>query len=503
MTWMEEQKEAESVPEDTETVAETQEQVAKKIAKKAPATPKVIPQFEPALFSTPDVMQKVGDGSPTQAIMVKGNGKNIKAQKILLVKKQVKKEKVSQTQTVKEEKPALPIVSEEEEQEQQKSSATDITNTEGFKTEQDIKTETTAEDETKPSNTVGETGILSSVSKVMKKRVNLGEGKSNVIQVSCPTVVREVVVLNSARTGMNKETLVKIIPAKDPPKEEEKTPGKQKVPKTEAKQHVKKISPPTPTAPVTTPTAEPSTLEGEQDKPDLAKKEVTKEPKKKLIKKFRTDGQKGGDLHKSFEDIVLLRKREEAQRKKEEIQRRREEILRKREAIKKRKEMKEMELKGAMVKKEEVIKTPMKETPTKIIKVANKVVMMKREANERKKNGIHVTTPTPVRKQAPATPQATVVKVIHKVATNTPTSPQDESPIRRSNRAIKKKTFGDEMVTYDLKEELAPEVKEEGEEETLEEEEVRIKACLFLVLFLFIISCLRADGIKFWMKEYN
>lgn len=473
VTVVEGQKEAELDADDTEAAAaESPEQVSKKVVKKAPATPKVIPQFEPALFSTPDVMQKVNDGSPTQAIMVKGNGKNIKAQKILLVKKQVKKEKVlSQTLPVKEEKPTLPLVPEEEEL--QEASAADVNNSEELDTKQDIKTE--VKEETKPSKALGETGILSNVSKVMKKRINLGEGKSKVIQVKSPTEVREVVVLNSARVGMNKETLVKVIPAKDPPKEEEKSPGKQKGIKKEGKQQVKKASPPTPTAAAAAaPVTESTTLEGEQDKANVVKEASVNEPKKKLIKKFKSDAQKGGDLHKSFEDIVLLRKREEAQRKKEEIQRKREEILRKREAIKKRKEMKEMELKGTMIKKEEVTNTPVKGTPTKIIKVTNKVIG-KKEVEDKKKNGIQVTTATPGGKQAPSTPQVTTIKVIHKVVPQARVATQDESPIRRSNRAIKKKTFGDEMLTYDLKEELAPKVEEEGEEETVEEE-VRLGA---------------------------
>ena len=472
LTDSEEYNETDEFPAETETAGDSQEQQeggegeeVKRVLKKAPPTPKIIPQFEPALFSTPDVMQKVGEGLATHAIMVKGSGKNMKARKILLVKKQIK------TPNTLGDNSLLGMKEEGE--------GTDVNN-------QDINNEEEEEEEDKPTLPIRETGILSGASKVIKKRITDGEGRSKVIQVKIPTEVRQVVVLNSARTRMNKETLVKVIQPKDPPKEDEKaTPNKQKIIKKEIKV-IKKGTMIEPTSATVTETEPPPSppppqvQDSEVDKDSPHKDLIKLESSKKLLKKKRFGPQKGGDLHKSFEDIVLQRKREETQRKKEEIQRRREEILRKREAIKKRKEMKEMEMKEAMIKKE-VDSTPNKEPTKKIIKIPNKVVVVKREVEDGKKNGIEITggggggggggkpTSTPT---IPSVTPTTTIKVIRKIIPHANLTPQDESPVRRSNRAIKKKTFGDEMLTYDLKEELKPAVKEEMVKEEPVEEEV-------------------------------
>ncbi|XP_069159094.1 PHD finger protein 3 isoform X1 [Procambarus clarkii] len=519
---------------------------SKKKMKKPPVTPKVIPQFEPALFSTPDVMLKVGDVNSPQAIAVKGNGKPVKARKILLVKKikkeigeesaikkedrqnnvlrkengqsnvlkkgngqtRIKKKENGQTSVKRKEKngqTSLKIKRKESGQTSVKrkesgqtvvistdSGQSDVINSESGQTkvisEGNLQTsviqggneQTSASTKDEKSNPIikldnmdipksdvsdmaennsatsevnwkdekeqrstGETSKKSlndvKVNKSLEKRDAVSELRSKVIHVKSPMGVRQVVVLNSAKAGMYRETLVKVIPPKDPPREEEKiSPAKQRMlAKKELHLQKKKIDP------QKSEIASLGVINDHKIK-DSFKSEVHRQAHMQK-KADRIDSHKSGDPLKPSEEAFLSKKKEEALRRKEEIQQKRDEILRKREAIKKRKE-----------------NTQQKNIEAVDRKLDNNIPRQERTLP----NNEAITKDGEIKKHRPiANIPRKIIQVVHKINSPVPKLPAEDSPVRRSNRAIKKKTFGDEMLTFDLKADLVACAEEEQEPE--------------------------------------
>ncbi|KAK8734955.1 hypothetical protein OTU49_005745, partial [Cherax quadricarinatus] len=330
---------------------ETPVDVSKKKNKKPPVTPKIIPQFEPALFSTPDVMLKVGEVHPPQTIMVKGNGKPVKSRKILLVEKQIKKE-TGQTTVISKENEQNSAKKQECEESRQAvvhekneklNSSTKVIDKNKLKSDATGTEENDISKKSEADSKDGNQQISSKeiceepfpdvkVSSFVEKRELSSEIKPKVIQVKSPMDVRQVVVLNSAKAGMYRETLVKVIPPKDPPREEEKiSPAKQRLLlKKELHLQKLKIEPQKTVSANKTESVNENTVSFKAEKHRQASIQSKTE---------RLQLQKGGNPLKSCEESFLNRKKEETHRKMEEIQQRREEILRKREAIKKRKDI--------------------------------------------------------------------------------------------------------------------------------------------------------------------
>lgn len=416
----------------------------KKALKKESITQKPIPQFEPALFSTPDVMQKIGEVNSSHSVMVKGSAKAIKPQKILVLKKEVKQE---DSQALK-------------------------STGEGEGSESDLCKEEKvciAENDSKPleESVLKDQGIELKGGEVPKmpldtlnsdpstdsagdKRVS--ENRHKVIQVKSPKGFRQVVVLNSAKAGMYREPLIKVIPPKDPPREEEKiTPGKQRAALKKEKVHKKEE--------------------------DIQKSTNDKWENGGLKAAGRIEAQlKRADSFKRLEDVGLMKKKEESQRKIEEIQKKREEMMKKREAIMKRKEV-------ALQQKLDEQNGKLETTP-----VRNNVPSPRKTIQQKKES--HLPEKKPV-KQLLKTPAKNAVTPSRKAVLSAEESTVDESPVRRSGRAIKKKTFGDEMLTFDLKEDIAtgdaPEEEQEQEQES-EDDEVS-PSFMFLKIDVCVCGC--------------
>lgn len=401
----------------------------KKALKKEAVIQRPIPQFEPALFSTPDLMQKVGEANSSHSVMVRGSAKAVKAQKILVLKKEFKKD---DSEALKGEGEGEGEGSESvlcKEEKVSSSEKDDKTSEDSVIRDQSDE----LEGGEVPKMLTDTLNSDPSVDSAGDKRV--GDNRPKIIQVKSPKGIRQVVVLNSAKAGMYREPLIKVIPPKDPPREEEKiSPGKQRASQKKEKVHKKEGDP----------------QKSANDKCENGGLKAAGKIEAQL---------KSADPFKRLEDVGLMKKKEESQRKIEEIQKKREELMKKREAIIKRKEV-------ALQQKLDEQNGKLETTP-----VRNNVASPRKNIQQ-KKEPLPEKKPT---KQLVKTPSRNAPTPARKTILPAEDSTVDESPLRRSGRAIKKKTFGDEMLTFDLKEDIAtgdaPEEEQEQEQEQESEDD--------------------------------
>ncbi|XP_068211222.1 death-inducer obliterator 1-like isoform X2 [Palaemon carinicauda] len=487
-----------------------------------PATPRLISDFQPPMSSTPNtesIVKKVESASET---LLFDDRKINNEPKKLLRKKFISKE--------------LKVDSKVEEKDVLTTQVSAIGNVElkPLSKSEVVVVKSKVQKENLNANAVKDLGKdTEENARVSPEKVPNTEGRSRLIQVKSPVGIRQVVVLNSAKSAA-KETLVKVIDPIDPPREEDRLTVAQICANAKKEAAMKrKLDQKKKTADVDDGSSEVAEFKGNSEAAKVSAKNIKN--KGKSEKTLRTEFHKKEpppkivDLEMKLEDSVQLKKKE-AQRKREEIQRKREEILRKREAIKLRKEqqMKEM----MQMKREENHEPPEQENRVDkpVQKVKHISVSQKNTAAEslrssnsqesvakrevkvivqtNKGHGLQraesvevlqkvkgqITSP---KKPAIEAPQRNKVKlpssknesapkkVVKKESAVTArtkkmedrpkplAAPLEESPVRRSGRAIKKKTFGDEMLTFDLKEEIVPEggVESASEEEPESEEE--------------------------------
>ncbi|XP_066983453.1 death-inducer obliterator 1 isoform X3 [Macrobrachium rosenbergii] len=479
------------------------------------ATPKFISDFQPSVSSTPNtVTNNKKIESPSETILfddykVKNEPRNLLRKKVISKEpKMDQKVDVLSTQ-----------VSGSRSVEVKPLSKSEV-----------MVVKTKVQKENVNANTVKDVGKeIEEKNKISPEKIPVGEGRSRLIQVKSPVGIRQVVVLNSAKSTA-KETLVKVIDPIDPPREEDRltvaqicaNAKKEAAMKRKLDLQKKKTTDIDSAGSEMTEFKSNSEIVGMQIKNVKNKGKIEKMSKTEFYKKEPPP--KIVDLEMKLEDSVQLKKKE-AQRKREEIQRKREEILRKREAIKLRKEqqMKEiMQMKREenheQSEQENKIEKPVQKVKTISVSVknsapesqrsssnSNQEALGKREVqvivqsnkghglqraesveflskvkgqmtSPRKppleivqKNKVKIpitknesTSKKPVRKEPVMTTKTKKVEEHPK-----PVAPVEESPVRRSGRAIKKKTFGDEMLTFDLKEEKTP----DGEGDSGSEEE--------------------------------